>query len=165
MYCRGLGRRRYAETVRSPEAGPVSGELCRVGKIRQRRGRLLPGRLAFQQAGRDVLGLAPIAATPLASVRQEIALPVIERPDESYREIYGSRRYAVSKPGTLFHVRMGAWPKAIVEAMLDVCRRHFPPSEWSIYVHGHSTGGPFVHTAMQRVEVQLRCTCRRQKGA
>ena len=72
--------------------------------------------------------------------------------DDSNREIYGSRRYAVSKPDTLFHVRMGAWPKAIVEAMLNVCARHFPPDEWSIYVHGHSTGGPFVHTAMQRVE-------------
>jgi hypothetical protein len=30
--------------------------------------------------------LAPIGATPLASVRQEVALPVIERPEESYRE-------------------------------------------------------------------------------
>jgi hypothetical protein len=72
--------------------------------------------------------------------------------DDSNRAIYGSRRYAVSKPDTLFHVRMGAWPKAIVDAMLDVCARHFPPDEWSIYVHGHSTGGPFVHTAMQRVD-------------
>ena len=72
--------------------------------------------------------------------------------DVSNRDIYGSRRYAVSKPDTLFHVRMGAWPKAIVEAMLNACARHFPPDEWSIYVHGHSTGGPFVHTAMQRVE-------------
>jgi len=72
--------------------------------------------------------------------------------DTSYREIYGSRRYAVARPGSRFHVRMGAWPKAIVEAMLNVCARHFPPDQWSIYVHGHSTGGPFVHTAMQRVE-------------
>jgi hypothetical protein len=44
-----------------------------------------------REVGRAVLercerGLAPIAATPLASARQEIALPVIERPDESYRE-------------------------------------------------------------------------------
>lgn len=72
--------------------------------------------------------------------------------DESYREIYGSRRYAVARPDTLFHLRMAAWPKAIVEAMKDICARHFPPEEWSIYVHGHSTGGPFVHTLMQRVE-------------
>ena len=72
--------------------------------------------------------------------------------DASHRAIYGSRSYAAAKPGTRFHLRMAAWPKAIVEAMRDICRRHFPPEEWSIYVHGHSTGGPFVHTLMQRVD-------------
>lgn len=72
--------------------------------------------------------------------------------DGSHREIYGTRRYAVAKPGTPFYLRMASWPKAIVEAMKDVCARHFPPDEWSIYVHGHSTGGPFVHTLMQRCE-------------
>ncbi|MGH6738901.1 MAG: hypothetical protein ACREDY_07685, partial [Bradyrhizobium sp.] len=71
--------------------------------------------------------------------------------DASHRAIYGSRSYAVAKTGTRFHLRMAAWPKATVEAMKDICRRHFPPGEWSIYVHGHSTGGPFVHTLMQRV--------------
>jgi len=70
----------------------------------------------------------------------------------AHREIYGSRPYAVAKPDTLFHLRMAAWPKAIVQAMKNICARHFPPGEWSIYVHGHSTGGPFVHTLMQRVE-------------
>lgn len=44
-----------------------------------------------REVGRAVLercqsGLAPIAATPLASARQEVALPVIERSEESYRE-------------------------------------------------------------------------------
>ncbi|MEE2971011.1 MAG: hypothetical protein VX741_12875 [Pseudomonadota bacterium] len=71
--------------------------------------------------------------------------------NNDFREIYGTRRYAVAKPGSNFHVRMAAWPKAIVEAMKDICARHFPPDEWTIYVHGHSTGGPFVHTLMQRV--------------
>ena len=72
--------------------------------------------------------------------------------DDSHREIYGTRRYAVAKPGSLFHLRMASWPKAFVDAMRDICARHFPPEEWSIYVHGHSTGGPFVHTLMQRCE-------------
>ena len=71
--------------------------------------------------------------------------------DASNRDIYGSRSYAVAKPGSRFHLRMAAWPTAIVEAMKEICRKHFPPEEWSIYVHGHSTGGPFVHTLMQRV--------------
>ena len=72
--------------------------------------------------------------------------------DESHREIYGTRRYAVAKPDTTFYLRMASWPRAIVEAMQDICARHFPPDEWSIYVHGHSTGGPFVHTLMQRTD-------------
>ena len=72
--------------------------------------------------------------------------------DDDHREIYGTRRYAVASPGSQFYLRMASWPKAIVEAMKDICARHFPPDEWSIYVHGHSTGGPFVHTLMQRCE-------------
>jgi hypothetical protein len=72
--------------------------------------------------------------------------------DASHRHIYGTRRYAVALPGSRFHLRMATWPKAIVDAMKDVCARHFPSEEWSIYVHGHSTGGPFVHTLMQRCE-------------
>jgi hypothetical protein len=47
---------------------------------------------------------------------------------------------------------MAAWPIAFEEAMLESCRRHFPADEFSIYVHGHSTGGPFVHLLLQRVE-------------
>ena len=72
--------------------------------------------------------------------------------DDSHREIYGTRRYAVAKPETLFYLRMASWPKAIVDAMMDICARQFPPEEWTVYVHGHSTGGPFVHTLMQRCE-------------
>jgi hypothetical protein len=72
--------------------------------------------------------------------------------DDAHREIYGSRSYAVAKPDSNFYIRLAAWPKAIVEAMQNICARHFPPDEYSIYVHGHSTGGPFVHTLMQRCE-------------
>ena len=38
------------------------------------------------------------------------------------------------------------------DAMAEVCRRYFPPDRYSVYVHGHSTGGPFVHILLQRVE-------------
>ena len=71
--------------------------------------------------------------------------------DVSHREIYGSRGYAVAKPGSTFYHRMAAFPKAFVDSMIDICARHFPPEEWTMYVHGHSTGGPFVHTLLQRV--------------
>jgi hypothetical protein len=47
---------------------------------------------------------------------------------------------------------MAAWPLAFETAIQDFCKRHFPPSEFSIYAHGHSTGGPFSHMMLQRVE-------------
>ena len=91
--------------------------------------------------------------TPIWLKGEHIAADEYEvKTDDSNRDIYGSRPYAVAKPGSNFYGRMGAWPKAIVEAMMDICARHFPPDEYSVYVHGHSTGGPFVHTIMQRVE-------------
>ena len=31
-----------------------------------------------------------------------------------------------------------------VGQMIEACRRHFPAGEFSIYGHGHSTGGPFI---------------------
>jgi hypothetical protein len=34
----------------------------------------------------------------------------------------------------------------------SVCAGNFPPAEFSVYVHGHSTGGPFAHMLLQRVE-------------
>ena len=37
-------------------------------------------------------------------------------------------------------------------SMRTACARHFPPGEFSIYVHGHSTGGPYVSMLSQRVE-------------
>ncbi|NIN33567.1 MAG: hypothetical protein GTO60_00075, partial [Gammaproteobacteria bacterium] len=36
--------------------------------------------------------------------------------------------------------------------MKTAMARHFPVDEYSIYIHGHSTGGPFVHYISQRVE-------------
>lgn len=115
-----------------------------------------PGRFYFPEPSHDWPGdtfhADGTARTPIWLRGETVAPDQYEvKVDASHRAIYGSRSYAVAKPGTLFHLRMAAWPKAIVEAMKDICRRHFPPEEWSIYVHGHSTGGPFVHTLMQRV--------------
>jgi hypothetical protein len=116
-----------------------------------------PGRFYFPDPGRDWPGdtFDPdgTARTPIWQQGETIAPDQYEvNVDASHREIYGSRSYAVAKPDTPFYLRMATWPTAFVEAMKDICRRHFPLDEWSIYVHGHSTGGPFVHTLMQRVE-------------
>ena len=71
--------------------------------------------------------------------------------DESLRARYGRRMVARAKPGSRFYDRMAAWPAAFETAMKTVCRDHLPEGEFSIYVHGHSTGGPFVHLLTQRV--------------
>ena len=68
------------------------------------------------------------------------------------RKKYGARTLARAKAGSKFYYRLAGWPLAFEEAMKEVCRRHFPVSDFSIYAHGHSTGGPFVHMLCQRVE-------------
>ena len=71
--------------------------------------------------------------------------------DTSKRMKYGTRTSARAKPGTRFYERMSSWPKAFEDGMKEACRRHFPEGEFSIYVHGHSTGGPYVSMLSQRV--------------
>jgi hypothetical protein len=72
--------------------------------------------------------------------------------DDTKRFRYGTRTVARAKPGTRFHDRMAGWPIAFEDALKEACRRNFPVGEYSIYVHGHSTGGPFVSMLTQRVE-------------
>ena len=71
--------------------------------------------------------------------------------DAGKRMKYGTRTSARAKPGTRFYDRMSSWPMAFEEGMKEACRRHFPVGEFSIYVHGHSTGGPYVSMLSQRV--------------
>lgn len=69
-----------------------------------------------------------------------------------YRAKWGTMFLLKAKEGTEFYDRLASWPMAFEEAMIEVCRRNFPPAEFSIYAHGHSTGGPFVHMLLQRVD-------------
>jgi pimeloyl-ACP methyl ester carboxylesterase len=71
--------------------------------------------------------------------------------DKSMMLRYGTRTVARAKPGTRFWDRMAAWPMAFEEGMKDVMRRHFPEGEYSIYLTGHSTGGPIVFMISQRI--------------
>ena len=71
--------------------------------------------------------------------------------DTSMRMRYGTRTVARAKPGTIFYDRMAAWPVAFEEGMKDAMRRHFPAEDTSVYVTGHSTGGPMVFMISQRV--------------
>jgi len=71
--------------------------------------------------------------------------------DTGKRMKYGTRTSARAKLGTRFYDRMASWPVAFEEGMKEACRRHFPVGDFSIYVHGHSTGGPYVSMLSQRV--------------
>jgi hypothetical protein len=115
-----------------------------------------PGRFYFHDASRDWPGEVEnndgSARTPLWT-RETRVTPdqyTLVR-DTSKRKDYGTLISLSAKEGSEFYHRMAAWPVAFEEAVKETARRHFPPAEYSIYIHGHSTGGPFAMMASQRV--------------
>ena len=72
--------------------------------------------------------------------------------DDTQRLRYGTRLVARARPGTRFYDRMAAWPVAFEAGMRAALLRHFPATDYSIYLTGHSTGGPFVFMISQRVD-------------
>lgn len=71
--------------------------------------------------------------------------------DHSKRQEYGTLISLEAHLGSEFYHRMAAWPAAFEQALKETARRHFPEGEFSIYIHGHSTGGPFAMMATQRI--------------
>jgi hypothetical protein len=115
-----------------------------------------PGRLYLDDPSRDWPGdtIQPdgTVRTPLWLKGEHIGPEQYEVVrDTSMRLRYGTRTVARAKPGTRFYDRMAAWPVAFEAGMTDAMRRHFPVDEFSIYLTGHSTGGPMVFFISQRV--------------
>jgi hypothetical protein len=115
-----------------------------------------PGRFYFSDTSRDWPGDVEYddgsARTPLWSKETLITkdqYTIVQ--DTSKREDYGTLVSLSAKEGTDFFYRMAAWPAAFEEAVKETARRQFPENEFSIYIHGHSTGGPFAMMASQRV--------------
>lgn len=117
-----------------------------------------PGRLYLGNAQRDWPGdtikddgsvRTPIWLTGETIGRDEYDVVKDATPINRLR--YGTRTLAHAKPGTTFWYRMAAWPAAFEDGMIEACRRHFPEGEFSIYTHGHSTGGAFSAYIVQRV--------------
>ena len=115
-----------------------------------------PGRFYFLDTSRDwpgdVENADGSARTPLWTRETQITpdqYTVIN--DQSKRKSYGTLVSLSAKPGTEFFQRMAAWPVAFEAAIKQTALRHFPEGEFSIYIHGHSTGGPFAMMASQRV--------------
>ncbi|MGH2355670.1 MAG: hypothetical protein ACRDJN_29030 [Chloroflexota bacterium] len=119
-----------------------------------------PGKLYLLDPSRDWPGdtINPdgTARTPLWQIERPITPDqyelVQDRSNPVFRAKWGAMFFLKAKEGTEFYDRMAAWPLAYEEAMKAVCARNFPPAEFSIYAHGHSTGGPFVHMLLQRVD-------------
>jgi pimeloyl-ACP methyl ester carboxylesterase len=121
-----------------------------------------PGRHAFHTEGRDWPG-RNVTTHDHASYSLELRTPIWKRgehitrdqydviKDESQRPRYGIRTLAKAKPDTTFYHRMAGWPAAFEQGGIEAIEKHFPDEEFSVYVHGHSTGGPFVMMLSQRV--------------
>jgi hypothetical protein len=115
-----------------------------------------PGRLYLHHPSRDWPGL-PLEAD--GRVRMPIWNKDVPITDDQYKVVedtsqakrYGKMTLACAKEGTEFHDRMSGWPVALEEGGKDLMRRHFPEADYSVYVHGHSTGGPFSFILSQRV--------------
>ncbi|MEE2821957.1 MAG: hypothetical protein VYA53_03145 [Acidobacteriota bacterium] len=115
-----------------------------------------PGRLYLLDASRNWPG---DTINPDGTVRMPIwnkdklitpdQYEVVE--DKSMMDRYGTVILACAKEDTEFYHRMAGWPVAFEEAGKDLMRRHLPEGEYSIYIHGGSTGGPFSFMLTQRV--------------
>jgi hypothetical protein len=115
-----------------------------------------PGRLYLDDPSRDwpddTIHADGTVRTPIWQRGEHVTRDQYEIvKDESKRMKYGTRTSARAKPGSRFYDRMASWPVAFEEGMKTACARHFAPGEFSIYVHGHSTGGPYVSMLSQRV--------------
>lgn len=115
-----------------------------------------PGRFYLLDSSRDWPGDVQYddgsARTPLWSKECRITpdqYTIVE--DTSKRAEYGTLTSLSAKEGSEFYYRMAAWPVAFEDAIKETAARQFPANEYSIYIHGHSTGGPFAMMASQRV--------------
>jgi hypothetical protein len=118
-----------------------------------------PGRLYLAHQSRDWPGdtIHPDGSvrTPIWSRDTRITrdqYEIVDDREERRRRRYGTLIFARAKEGTEFYHRMAGWPVAFEEGAKDLMRRHFPADEYSIYIHGHSTGGIFADALSQRVE-------------
>ena len=115
-----------------------------------------PGRLYLDDPSRhwpgDTINPDGTIRTPIWLAGEHITSDQYEViTDTSIRERYGTRTVLHAKPGSVFWDRLAGWPAAFEEGGKQTMARNFPEDEYSIFVHGHSTGGPFVFMLSQRV--------------
>jgi hypothetical protein len=76
---------------------------------------------------------------------------VVDKDEEEVRLHRGTSFFLAARPGTQFWHRMAAWPLAYETAFITACERNFPVGDYSLYLNGASTGGPFAHLLLQRM--------------
>lgn len=119
-----------------------------------------PGQLYLLDSSRawpgDTINPDGTARTPIWQVERTITSDqyelIEEKSDPKLRARHGTFFLLRAKEGTEFYFRLAACPMVYEEAMKAVCHRNFPADEYSVYVHGHSTGGPQVHSLLQRMD-------------
>jgi hypothetical protein len=117
-----------------------------------------PGRYNLQSENGDwpgdTINTDGTVRTPVW-LKDELIAPdqykVVKDQDESRRRRWGTLFLACAKPGTTFYNRMASWPLAHEQGGKELARRYFPENEFSIYSHGHSTGGPMTMMLSQRI--------------
>ena len=115
-----------------------------------------PGRLYLDDPSRDWPGDTinddGTVRTPIWKRGEHISPDqYMVKHDDSMRARYGRRTVAKAKPGTVFRDRLAASPIALEAACRHAMEAEFPEDEFSIYLHGHSTGGPLQFMMSQRV--------------
>ena len=76
---------------------------------------------------------------------------VVKDMEDSRRRRWGTLFLACAKEGTVFYNRMAGWPVAHEVGAGELARRYLPEDEYSIYSHGHSTGGPMTMMLTQKI--------------
>jgi hypothetical protein len=114
-----------------------------------------PGQLYLLDKSREWPGKT---INPDGSVRTPLWTKETVTPRSDYEVVedkdfpkFGTMILACAKPGTEFYDRMASWPMAFEETGRALMSKHLPASEYSIYIHGHSTGGPFSFMFTQRI--------------
>lgn len=76
---------------------------------------------------------------------------VVTDTEDSRRRRWGTLYLACANEGTNFYNRLAGWPRAHEVGATELARRYLPDGEFSIYSHGHSTGGPMTMMLTQRI--------------
>jgi len=117
-----------------------------------------PGRLYLDDPSRDWPGdtihTDGTVRTPIWKQGEHITpdqYDVVKDQEESRRRRWGTLTLACAKEGTTFYDRMAGWPVAHEVGGRELIETYLPEGEYSVYVHGHSTGGPMSMILTQRV--------------